>query len=73
MERNPVEATFLGRFVVGLGVILGMFVTGGAVGALLQSSGAPYGDWIGVGLGAVAFFVAFVVAYRRYDASFDPQ
>lgn len=73
MEQNPVEATFVGRFIVGLAVVFGMFATGGAVGALLQSTAVPYGDWVGVGLGAIAFFVAFVVAYRRYDASFDPQ
>jgi hypothetical protein len=73
MSRTPVESNFLSRFVVGLGVITGMFLSGGAVGSLLQSAAVPYGAWVGAGLAAVGFFVAFTLAYRRYDASFDPQ
>jgi hypothetical protein len=73
MSSNPVESSFLARFAVGFAVITGMFVGGGAVGALLQSASVPYGDWVGAGLGSVAVFVAFVVAYRRYDASFDSR
>jgi hypothetical protein len=44
-----------------------MFVGGGVVGGLFLAAEVPYGDWIGVGVGSVAVFVAFVLAYRQYD------
>lgn len=73
VTRNPIERNFLTRFLVGLAVVFGMFLGGGALGWTFLSVGVPYGDWIGTGVGAVLAFAAFAVLYRRYDASFDAR
>ena len=70
---NPVENNFVTRFILGFAVIFAMMIGGGAVGWAFSSIGIPYGDWLGVAIGAVVVFAVFAVLYRRYDASFDPQ
>jgi opacity protein-like surface antigen len=71
MATNPVERSLLARFLVGVAVVAAMTLVGGGLGTLLLSARVPYGDWIGVGVGAVATFAAFSAAYVRYDAGFD--
>gem|GEM_PF-4981973 len=34
----------------------------------LLEYGVPYGEWIGVGVGAIAVFVAFAAVYTRFDS-----
>ncbi|SDJ83750.1 hypothetical protein SAMN05216226_11032 [Halovenus aranensis] len=68
---NPVEANVVTRFILGLGVILAMMVGGGATGQMVGETGIPYGEGAGVAVGALVVFLAFVVVYRRYDASFS--
>lgn len=68
---NPVEANVVTRFILGLGVILAMMVGGGATGQVVGETGIPYGEGAGVAVGALVVFLAFVVVYRRYDASFS--
>jgi hypothetical protein len=70
MSLNPVEENVVTRFILGFAVIMAMFAGGGAVGSTLQDSGVPYGGVLGTALGAIVVFLAFVVLYRRYDASF---
>ncbi|HMB49533.1 hypothetical protein [Natronoarchaeum rubrum] len=71
MERNPVENNFVTRFLLGLAVVFGMVLGGGAVGWSLSTAGLPFGVWIGTAVGALAVFIAFAVWYGRYDASFS--
>ncbi|WP_254544021.1 hypothetical protein [Halomarina pelagica] len=73
MGNNPVEDNFVTRFLLGLAVIFAMMIGGGAIGGAFLSLGVPYGDWLGVAVGSVLVFVAFVVLYRRYDASYDTE
>lgn len=70
MSQNPVERNVVTRFILGLAVITAMSIGGSVVGSLLQDSGVPYGGILGVATGAILVFLAFVVWYSRYDASF---
>lgn len=70
---NPVEDNFVTRFILGFAVIFAMMIGGGAVAEAFSSIGIPFGDWVGVVIGAVVVFAAFVVLYRRYDAAFSPE
>lgn len=66
---NPVEDNFVTRFILGFAVVFAMLLGGGGGAWVLTSIGIPYGDWLGVAVGAVIVFLVFVVLYRRYDAS----
>lgn len=70
MENNPVEDNFVTRFLLGFAVIVALMIGGHAVGTAVLSVGIPYGDWVGVAVGAVLTFVVFTVLYQRYDASY---
>lgn len=69
MSPNPVENNVVTRFLLGLAVILGLFLGGGAGGALLGRFSFPYSTGIGVLLGSLVVFVAFAAWYTRYDAT----
>lgn len=71
MVNNPVENNFITRLILGFAVIVAMMIGGGAVGGLLMNAGIPYGDWIGVAVGAIVVLGVFVVLYQRYDASYN--
>ncbi|MFC6615887.1 hypothetical protein ACFQAS_13180 [Halopenitus salinus] len=71
MENNPVENNFITRFILGFAVIIAMMIGGRAVGGVLISADIPYGDWIGVAIGAIAVFGVFAVLYQRYDESYN--
>jgi hypothetical protein len=71
MSTNPVDANFVTRFLLGFAVIAAMTVGGRAVGSAFVSVGIPYGEWLGVAVGAMLVFAVFAVLYRRYDAAFD--
>jgi predicted MFS family arabinose efflux permease len=73
MRTNPVERNFVTRFVMGLAVIVGMFLGGGAGGWLLGSVGVAYAGVLGTLLGSAAVFVAFTAWYRRYDAAWAEE
>jgi len=73
MAENPVERNPITRFLLGLAVIAGMFLGGGAVGWLFREAGVPYGDWIGVAVGAIAAFLLFTIVYSRYADPFDGE
>jgi hypothetical protein len=69
MGTNPIERNPVTRFLLGVAVVAAMTAGGGAAGWLLDSAGAPAGEYVGVAVGASVVFVAFTVWYRRYDAS----
>ena len=68
MGRNPIEDSFLASFFLGLGVLFAMAIVGEAIGTLFLDLGVPYARWVGVSVGIIVVFVAFVVLYRRYDS-----
>jgi tellurite resistance protein TehA-like permease len=55
-------------FLPGLGVIMKMACVGEGVVLGLLEYGVPYGEWIGVGIGAIAVFIAFAAVYTRFDS-----
>jgi len=67
MERPFVERNPITRFLFGLVVIAAMMVGGRIVGEGFLALGVPYGDWIGVGVGAVVVFVVVAVLYSRSE------
>lgn len=69
MGQNPIEDNFGLSFILGFGVLFAMAFVGQAIGMLLLELGVPYARWIGVSIGIIVVFVAFVVLYRRYDAA----
>ncbi|WP_049921558.1 hypothetical protein [Halopiger djelfimassiliensis] len=69
MTRNPIEANPVTRFALGLAVIVTMSVAAYLVGNFFVALGVPYPGWIGTAVGTVVVFAAFVVLYRRYDAT----
>jgi len=73
MNQNPVEDNPVTRYILGMAVLFGMFLGGGAGLAAFDAARIPYGGWIGFLVGAVVVFVGFVVWYRRYDAQFDSE
>lgn len=73
MTQNPVEDNVVTRFLLGLAVFLAMALGGQAVASVFASLGVPYAAWTGVGVGAVAVLVAFILLYTRYDASYDSE
>jgi hypothetical protein len=73
MGQNPIENNLVTRFLLGFAVVVAMILGGELVGVALLRLDVPYGDWIGVAIGAVAVFVAFTVLYRRYDAAYDAE
>ncbi|WP_049926181.1 hypothetical protein [Halopiger goleimassiliensis] len=72
MEQNVVERNFVLRFALGMAVFLTMAYVGKLFGRALLAYGVPYGDWIGVGVGAVAVFVVFSIGYTRLTADREP-
>lgn len=67
MEQNFVERNFIVSFVLGLGVIMAMAFVGERIALVLLDYGIPYAEWIGVAIGIVVVFTAFVLLYSRYD------
>lgn len=63
IASNPVKNNFLTRYLFGFAVIVAMMIGGGAVGGVMMNAGIPYEDWIGVAVGAIIVFAAFVVLY----------
>ncbi|WP_135533936.1 hypothetical protein [Halostella pelagica] len=73
MAQNPVEDNVVTRFLLGLAVFAAMAIGGQAVAMSFLSLGVPYAKWVGVGVGAIAVFIAFTALYRRYDASYSAE
>jgi hypothetical protein len=67
MDRPTIEQNPLTRFVFGLLVIAAMMLGGRVVGEGFLALGVPYGDWIGVGVGAILVFVVVAVLYSRSE------
>ncbi|ELZ10280.1 hypothetical protein [Natrialba aegyptia] len=73
MEHNFVERNFAVRFLLGFGVIMAMAVVGERLGIGLLEYGVPYGDWIGVAVGAIGVFIAFAAVYTRFDSVYEDR
>ena len=73
MARNPIEDNFVTKYVLGFAELFTMMIGGGAVGRTFLSIGIPYGNWLGVAVGASLVFAVFTVLYRRYDASYTTE
>lgn len=73
MGQNPIEDDFGLSFILGFGVLFAMAFVGQAIGMLLLELSVPYARWIGVSIGIIGIFIAFVVLYRRYDAAHNTE
>lgn len=73
MEQNIIERNFIVSFLLGLGVIMAMAVVGERLAIGLLEYGVPYGEWIGVAVGAIAVFIAFAAVYTRFDSVYGDR
>ena len=73
MGQNPIENNLVTRFLLGFAVVVAMILGGELVGGALLRLDVPYGDWIGVAIGAAVVFLVFTALYRRYDAAYDGE
>ena len=73
MAQNIIERNFVVSFLLGLGVIMMMAFVGERLVIGLLEYGVPYGEWIGVGIGAIAVFIAFAAVYTRFDSVYGDR
>ncbi len=73
MGQNVIERDPVVSFLLGLGVIMMMAFVGEQLATVLLEYGVPYGEWIGVGVGAIAVFIAFAAVYTRFDSVYGDR
>jgi len=73
MEQNIIERNFAVRFLLGLGVIMTMAFVGERLAIVLLEYSVPYGEWIGVAVGAIAVFITFAAMYTRFDSVYGDR
>jgi len=73
MEQNIIERYFVVRILLGLGVIMAMAFVGERLAIGLLEYGVPYGEWIGVAVGAITVFIIFSAVYTRFDSVYGDR
>lgn len=73
MEQNIIERNFVVSFLLGLGVIMTMAFVGERLAIVLLEYSVPYGEWIGVTVGAIAVFITFAAMYTRFNSVYGDR
>ena len=60
-------------FPLGLGVIMMMAFVGEQLVIGLLEYSVPYGEWIGVGIGAITGFITFTAVYTRLNSVYGDR
>jgi hypothetical protein len=66
MAGPSIVDTMVGRLVVGGSTFVTMVVVAAAVAPHIEATGAPYADWLAIGIGGFVAFLAIMGLYRIY-------